>query len=241
MGGEASRAASTHWSLIEEARANDPPRSLVAIGELARLYWKPVYCYLRRTGRDNEKAKDLTQGFFEKLLTDRAIVEQADPAVGRFRTFLLTAVTNYARSAERAAKRSPRQPILSLDGLHCPEVLGRVSSASPEKAFTYAWASEMLNRALTQTEMECRRTGKATHWEVFRERVVLPILDGAEAPPLADVCARLGIEDQAKASNMIVTVKRRFQAALRGLVLEVVGSEAEVEDEIREMMAAVAG
>jgi hypothetical protein len=99
----------------------------------------------------------------------------------------------------------------------------------------------MLGRALTQTEMECQRTGKATYWEVFRERVVRPIMDGAEAPSLAALCARLGVEDQAKASNMIVTVKRRFQAALRDVMLEVVASEAEVEDEIREMMAAVAG
>src|SRR5512136_3003846 len=91
MGGTAETFLTTHWSLIEGVQKHaDPDRAL--IGLLLERYWKPVYCYLRRKGYKNEDAKDLTQGFLHEVVLDRQLIQRADPAKGRFRSFLLHAL-----------------------------------------------------------------------------------------------------------------------------------------------------
>ena len=89
MGGETETFLTTHWSLIEDVQSRgDKDRAL--IGLLLGKYWKPVYCYLRRKGYDNEQAKDLTQDFFHEVVLSRDLVRRADQSKGRFRSFLLT-------------------------------------------------------------------------------------------------------------------------------------------------------
>ena len=90
----------THWSLIECVKEHvDQDRAL--IGLLLDRYWKPVYCYLRRKDYDNEQAKDLTQGFFHEVVLNRALIERADQAKGRFRSFLLHALNQYLIDEQR--------------------------------------------------------------------------------------------------------------------------------------------
>jgi len=83
---------------------------------------------------------------------------------------------------------------------------------------------------------ECHERGKDTHWEVFRAKVLQPILTNAERPSLARLCEKYGIRNNITASNMIVTVKRRFQSVLRRHVRYFVNSESDVDDEIRHLM-----
>ena len=66
IGGTGEAFLTTHWSLINEAGSSDEEKNRTLVSLLLSRYWKPVYCYLRRKGFDNEKAKDLTQGFFMK-------------------------------------------------------------------------------------------------------------------------------------------------------------------------------
>jgi len=44
-----------------------------ALGELCRIYWYPLYAYVRRRGHTPEEAQDLTQGFFLHLLEHRTL------------------------------------------------------------------------------------------------------------------------------------------------------------------------
>lgn len=53
---------------------------------LIRRYWKPVYCFVRRSGFDDEHAKDLVQEFFMVVLS-KNLFAKADPTRGRFRIF----------------------------------------------------------------------------------------------------------------------------------------------------------
>ncbi|MBN2314062.1 MAG: hypothetical protein JXM79_09040, partial [Sedimentisphaerales bacterium] len=91
MGGARQTFLKTHWSLLEGIqKRGDKERAL--IGLLLERYWKPVYCYLRRKGYDNEQAKDLTQGFFHDVVLDRDLIDRADPSKGSFRSLLLHAL-----------------------------------------------------------------------------------------------------------------------------------------------------
>lgn len=239
MGGPNERFEATRWTDILGARTDDDARRRQVLETILARYWKPVYCYLRRKGCGNEDAKDLTQGFFHEIVLGRGLLQQADRAKGRFRTFLLTALDRYATDVHRAAtarKRRPEGGLVSLEGSDTAHVPEPAFEATPEEAFHYAWASALLDQVLTEVRDACQRGGKAVHWEVFRATVLAPIMEGVAARPLADLCAQHGIADERRASNMIVTVKRRFQDALRRHVRQCVESEEEVEEEIRDLM-----
>ena len=229
----------THWSQIGRAQTSDTSSQQEAIDALLKRYWKPVYCYLRRKGHRNEAAKDLTQGFFHEVVLGRELIQQANRARGRFRTFLLTSLDRYATSVHRAQtaqKRSPKSGLVRLDGIDSAGLSEPASDATPVQAFNHAWALALLDQALGEVEHQCRQADQAVHWELFRARVVAPILDNATPPSLAELCAEHGVAAQAQVSNMIVTVKRQFRAALRRLARQFAGSEAEVDEEIRDLM-----
>jgi len=239
IGGAKSRFVTTHWSEIRDARTQDDVRRKMVIDSLIKKYWKPIYCYLRRKGYENEPAKDLTQGFFHEMVLGKNLVRQADEARGRFRTFLLTALNHYATStyrAEAAGKRHPKDGIVSLEELDGESMHLMAGDMRPEDAFTYIWASVLMDGVIAEVKESCFKDGKTVYWEVFDARVLGPIIAGVEPIAVTDLCRQFGIENKAKVSNMVVTVKRRFQTAMARRVRQHVDADEEVEQEIRDLM-----
>lgn len=238
MGGSREDFLTTHWSLVGgTTRDQDKDRALVAV--LVQRYWKPVYCYLRRKGRPNEEAKDLTQSFFHEIVLNRRLLERADPAQGRFRTFLLHALDQFLidqKRRETAKKRIPKDKIVPLDVAHLPELPQAALHGSDADCFTYVWKSTLIDQTLSEVSAACREQGLQTHWQVFEDRVLQPLRHNTEAPSMREICARYDIENESVASNMLVTVKRRFRAALRKNLRLTVLSEGAVDDELREML-----
>ncbi len=239
IGGSNGGFQTTHWTQIISARLDDTARQQEAVGAILGQYWKPVYCYLRRKGSDNEKAKDLTQAFFCEIVLGRDLIPQADKEKGRFRTLLLTALDRYVADVyrrEHALKRRP-EVLVSLDGAvdreRLPEPAGR---GSPEQAFHHAWASALLDEVLAEVEQGLRDGGQTLYWQVFEARVLQPILKGTEPTPLKKLCSQYGIKDAKKASNMVITAKRRFATVMRRKVGEWADREDDIEQEIRELM-----
>ena len=238
MGGARETFLTTHWSLIEDIQA-DQDKDRALIGLLLDRFWKPVYCYLRRKGYDNEQAKDLTQGFFHEIVLARGMVQRADPTKGRFRAFLLHALNQYLIDEKRkyaAQKRIPKDKVVCLDIAEPPVLPQTVINLSPEDCFHYAWKSALLDQTLSEVEAKCRQEGTETHWYIFRDRIVQPSLESLEPPSLRQICAKYGVEDEDKASNMMITVKRRFQTVLKKYVRNTVTSEGEIEEEIKEIL-----
>jgi len=239
MGGTKSRFQTTHWSEIRNARTHDEARRRIVIDGLIKRYWKPIYCYLRRKGYGNEPAKDLTQGFLHEIVLGKDIVQQAEEAKGRFRTFLLTALNHYITSVHRAnvaGKRHPKDGVVSLEEFDEESMSLAAKDMQPEDVFTYVWASVLMDDVLAEVKEGCFRDGKKVYWGVFRARVLDPIVTGVEPITVADLCKRFGIKNKAKVSNMIVTVKRRFQKAMAQRVRQHVDSDEEVKQEIQDLM-----
>jgi RNA polymerase sigma-70 factor (ECF subfamily) len=240
MGGMQRRFLTTHWSLIQTmGQDEDKDKDHALIDLLIKRYWKPVYCYLRRRGYGNEQAKDLTQGFFHDVVLGRHLIQKADPAKGRFRSFLLMALKRYLLTVcdkETAQKRIPQSKLTSLEIIEEDELLQVCTQLTSEDAFNYWWISALLERVLAQVRAECYQDGKTAQWHVFQARILDPIMDRTPPLSLHDICHKYGIKDSAKASNMIVTVKRRFSTALRKHLRDSVTSDEEVADELQEMM-----
>jgi RNA polymerase sigma-70 factor (ECF subfamily) len=238
MGGAAEVFLTTHWSLIERAKSDDDDDRLM-IGLLLERYWKPVYCYLRHKGYGNEEAKDLTQGFFHEVVLDRNLVQRADQARGRFRTFLLHALNQYVINQERhktAKKRIPEERLVPLEFAEPPELPETVTRSSPEDCYNYAWLAALLDQLLSTVEAECSADGMEIYWRVFNERVARPILSESKPPSIADICRRHGIKDRKKAYNMLTTVKRRLRNALEQHLRLMATSEDEMQEEYAEIL-----
>jgi len=216
-GGGSSRFQTTEWTKILNSGLGG---SILA--ELYAKYWRPVYSYLRRKGLSNEEAKDLIQGFFSEKVLGQQLLLRADRTKGKFRTFLLTAVKNYAIDLHRKQK-----PMQELDGL---DESGDITG--PEAEFDLIWAQELLKEVLQKLEAECRTREKETHWEVFRAWLLDPKISDAKID-MSNLCAELGIDDASKAYNMIANLKGRFRKILRDCLRRHVDSDAAVDDEIK--------
>jgi RNA polymerase sigma-70 factor (ECF subfamily) len=238
MGGMHEVFLTTHWSLIDDIQAgHDKDRALIKL--LLQRYWKPVYCYLRRKGFNNEDAKDLTQGFFHEIVLRRQLVQRSDQAKGRFRSFLLHALNQYIinqRARQTATIRIPRDKLVSLENMDPSDLPEDMSVCEPDVSYNYAWVSALLDQVLAAVKQSCCEDGLQIHWEFFHARIVEPILTGATAPPLREICVRLGLEDTRRASNMIITVKRRFREMLRMSIRNTVISTDQVNEELDEII-----
>jgi RNA polymerase sigma-70 factor (ECF subfamily) len=194
---------------------------------------------LRRKGYDNEPAKDLTQGFFHEIVIGRELIQQADQKKGRFRTFLLTALDRYTSSVfqrETAKKRKPTQGFVQIDTSGLSDILAGNDTTRPEFIFHYTWAVQLLDEVIEKLKQELSNDGKLKHWNVFRQKVLEPILDNKTPPALKDICQKYDIQSERKASNMIITVKRRFHALLKRCLKRFVSSESDIDEEFAELM-----
>src|SRR4030042_6682158 len=238
MGGLREAFLTTHWSLVEHIQSQDD-RERVLIGVLLDRYWKPIYYYLRHKGYSNEDAKDLTQGFFHEVVLNRNLVQRADQSKGRFRTFLLHALDQYLLNEKRkqtTQKRSPKGGLVSFDIISPPALPEAISSLNPEGSYNYAWTASMLDQALSEVQAQCAAEGLEVHWRLFQEKVVQPILGDISPPSFADLCEKYGIDDQKKAANMLTTVKRRLQKALKQYIRNTATSDDEMQEEFTEIV-----
>lgn len=206
----------TRWSLIQRAGDRAAPDSSPALDEVARVYWPPVYGYLRAKGRSRDEAAELTQGFFADVIVRRNLAGSARD--GRFRALLLAALRNYA--IDQARHRKARGGGVSHGPVN-PDIadamLGTSAPASPDAAFEAAWAAAQVKEALARCETYWRERGKATHWEAFEVRIIRPACSGVTAVPLAELAPRLGFASAAAAAAAVQTVKKKMQAILSEL------------------------
>ncbi len=114
----AAQFANTHWSIVLSAGdKRNPTRALQSLEKLCRVYWLPLYTYIRRQGESPADAQDLTQEFFARLL-EKNFLGSVDQTKGRFRSFLLASLKHFLsneRDRQRAQKRGGGQAPLPLD------------------------------------------------------------------------------------------------------------------------------
>jgi DNA-directed RNA polymerase specialized sigma24 family protein len=238
MGGARQKFLTTHWSMLEGIKKHGDKEHAL-IGLLLERYWKPVYCYLRRKGYDNEQAKDLTQGFFHEAVLNRDLIDRADPSKGSFRTLLLHALNYYVVDEHRkgsAQKRIPADKLVRLDIADPPALPEIVDQFDPEETFNYAWKADLLERALSEVKENYLKQGMENHWNVFRDRLLQPLLENQQPVTLKEICRQYDIKNEATASHMLETVKRRFQSILKKQVRQTVLTGQVVEEELKEIL-----
>ena len=226
------------WSQIAQLAHLDSVNGKPIVGNVIGRYWKPVYCYLRRSGCSDVAAKDLSQGFFCDVVLGRKLLRKADPTKGSFRAFLKSALRNYVKDRwrrENIKRRIPSDRMVSLEGVGgtLPDV---TPAATPDEAFNLAWAGEVIREAVDETKKACLSLGHEAHWKVFWHRDLGPKLEGCPPIPLAELCRQLNLPSNKHASNLAQTARRRFEASLRARVRETVASGRYVDAELADLM-----
>ena len=223
---EGAAFPTTQWTVLGQG----PPSSALQ-AELYEQYWDPLYCYARRRGFGKEDANDFTQGFLTEILLGREFLSKADRTRGRFRSLLVKAFQNYIGGRLRK-KRVPVVADADLSERQLPEA----AASDPGAAFDYVWATTVLDRVLVELDSECRRDGLHPHWPIFEEKVMRPLLDGTATPSLEVICRKYAVSSPNQASNMIVTVKRRFRRILLRRVAEPDCSETEADEALGDFL-----
>jgi len=234
MGGGGDRFRTTQWSCILNAKTKDETRRRMILDNLTGTYWRPVYCYLRNKGFDNDAAKDLTQDFFTEIVLGRGLIQKADRSKGRFRTFLLVALERFVVSTLRYQGRIRRGGQVDVIRMEAPDLANLDVSDSvsdPSQAFCYGWVTDLLDRVLTEVKEEYCSTQRQAYWEVFRQKILGPILEDAKPPSYRELGAQYGIDDESRVANIVVTVKRRFGSVLKRQLRDLSSSDAEAEEE----------
>lgn len=226
----------TRWSQIQKAGDPVDSEAREALTELCRGYWFPIYAYIRRKGHDADRAADLAQDFFTRLI-EKGTLAAADPSKGRFRAFLLADCAFFladARDREAALKRGGGIRFVPIDaeGRYRAEP---VDDLTPEKLFDRAWALSLLAAVVDRLQAEFAREGKAAAFEVLK--VVLT--DDPRAIPHAELARRLGTTEGA-AQVAVHRLRKRYKALIREVIAQTVADPAEVEDEIRSLFRALA-
>jgi len=231
----------THWGKIQAVRTSTPERRQAALNDLACRYWKPVYCYLRARGLADADALDVTQDFFAHVVLERDLFGRAEPELGRFRDFLLRSLKNFLEDQRRRANARSRRPeglVLSLErwmGPERPKYDPPAPDSNPEALFHWKWAAALLERVLGGLEESCRQAELGEHLSIFEERVIRPTLLGEEPTPTEELAARYGMSTK-QVANRTETIRRRFRKLLLDEVRLTVVGEAEVEDELRDLL-----
>lgn len=224
----------TAWSVVLAAGAETDVRAQAALAELCRIYWRPIYTYLRRKGYAVHDAQDLTQSFFHHLLEDETL-RRASRDKGRFRSFLLGSLKlcladEHAR--QHALKRGGGVHFISLDELIAEELhfQPRTTDLSPAESLDARWAGVILERALEKVRAEFDAEGKAETFEL------LSLFLAGEKPNTSyqDVAQKIGVS-LGSVKTQIHRLRRRFATAVRCEIMQTVAAPHEVENELRQL------
>jgi RNA polymerase sigma-70 factor (ECF subfamily) len=229
------RFGSTRWSVVLAA-GGEGTIARSALELLCRTYWLPAYEFVRRRTKNREDADDLTQAFFADLL-DRKFATRADPLRGRFRAYLLTALKNFLANQHAAAtaqKRGGQRAMASLEADVADHRHGKIGALTPEQEFERRWALALLNRVMSRLATEQAAGGRAAQFEALRL-----FLTGQQAETQQkDVAGQLGVSEEAVRSA-IYRLRKRYRALLRDEIAQTVRSADEIDDELRQLFAAV--
>jgi len=224
---------------VVAAGAPGSPAADVALEELCRTYWYPLYAYVRHQGHSPEDAEDLTQAFFARFLAKNYLVG-LDSNRGRFRAFLLASLKHFLANEwdrSRRQKRGGGAILLSLDyqGADTRYQIDPPDDLSPDKLFDRAWATTLLERVINRLRDEHRTGEGAGQFEQLKPYLMV----GSSNIPYAEAAATLGMSEGA-VRVAVHRLRRRYRELLQQEIIQTLSDPAQAEEEMRSLMAAFA-
>ncbi|MEO1525921.1 MAG: sigma-70 family RNA polymerase sigma factor [Planctomycetota bacterium] len=230
--------ASTQWTLIWKAAAEDAGHGRPALGELIQRYWHPLYSFARQRGLGREDAEDATQEFLSGVVHGD-LLGAVDPAKGKFRSFLLVAwkrflIDDYRR--RHTLRRGGDIKLFSVD-FNMGERLWREAEpeTEPDRLYTLCWARSLLD--------EVRRRLQSSYSSRDRDLLFTTL-----SPKLTETLAQSDYEELGGRLDLspsavkvaLHRLRQRFGQTLRDVVLETLDDPSEIDAELAEMRSVLA-
>lgn len=230
--------ATTQWTLIWRAADERSEDGKPALAEVVHRYWEPLYAFARRQGFSREDAEDATQEFLAEWMRGE-LLSKADPAKGRFRSYLLTIWKRFLIDRRRAAgqkRLGGGVPHLSIDSdtgeKHWHEL--STMSADPDQVFLVSWAKSILAEAHRQVETSYRADGKG---HVFDQ--LIPYLTAeVDAPTCQQLAKTLSMSTNA-VRVALHRLRQRFGTNLHTIIASTVDDPEDVAAEVSDLLRAL--
>jgi DNA-directed RNA polymerase specialized sigma24 family protein len=228
----------TRWTVVLKAGEGGDVGGDEAMAQLCRMYWYPLYGYVRRSGFSQHDAEDLTQEFFARLLAKNYIGD-VDREKGKFRSFLLACLKHFLSNERKHARRLKRgggQAFVPLDddSVETRYLAEAAIDLTPGKLFDRCWALTVLTRVLEALRREHLEAGKGASFECLK-----PFLTADETQPAqARLATELGMTPAAL-KMAVSRLRRRYRELLRATIAETVVNPADVEEEWRHLIEAL--
>ncbi len=229
----------TRWTLVVMATSDAEEVARKALEDLCACYWPPLYAYVRSRGFSVEESKDLTQGFFTRVIEKR-VLDHARPERGKFRSFLLASMKNFIANEwtrEHTAKRGGTAPVFSLDGLGADNLAALEGGIQPpDRAYEVHWARTVLERAFTALKSEYADGRKQERFNLLRDYVTA----NPQRVPYKELAANLGMSIEAL-RIAVFRLRARYGELIRKEIAETLGPDDDLEEEIRYLLSVLAG
>jgi RNA polymerase sigma-70 factor (ECF subfamily) len=229
------RFATTQWSLVHAARGGAETEARRALESLCEAYWFPLYAFVRRRGHPADEAADLTQAFFADLLS-RSFLDGIDSSKGRFRSFLLASLEHFlSHEREKAAalKRGGAAQIFPLDAVGAEDRYSHepADRLTPEVLFERRWGLTVMERAMARLQSESGDDPE-------RFKLLKPCLTGPDHAQYREIGEALGTTENA-VKAAVHRLRQQYGRVLRQEIAQTVADPAEVDDEVRHLLAVV--
>lgn len=227
----------TRWSMVLAAAHGHETAAQVAMEQLCRSAWRPLYAYARRWGCAKEDAEDAVQGFITTLLARQSLA-QMEAGRGRFRSFLLAGMRNHMSDLHAhatAQKRGGGVAPLPLDAEAAEQGYAHLAAETdtPERLFDRVWAMSVLEAARARLGEECAASGKGG---VFA--ALFPDTSDGTQENYAALSQRLGLSETALRS-LAMRLRRRWKELIRAELSQTVSSRDALDDEMECLRAAL--
>jgi RNA polymerase sigma-70 factor (ECF subfamily) len=229
--------ATTHWTVVIAAGRGCSREAEVALEELCRTYWFPLYVYVRRQTPTREDAEDLTQAFFARFL-EKNYLERLSSQKGKFRAFLLAALKHFlANEWDRAntKKRGSGVIPISLDWQDADAryQIEPVDNLSPDKLYDRAWAITLLQKVLARLRGENVTEDKSQLFAQLKPFLMV----GTNAVPYGEAAVRLNLSEGA-VRVAVHRLRRRYRELLREEIRQTLSDTSDIAEEMRTLFSA---
>ncbi len=221
------------WSSRPARRSLRRPARLSI--ELCSAYWYPIYAFVRRKGNDRDRALDLSQEFFARLL-EKDVLATVDQGKGRFRSFLRVVCKNFLIDEFRREKPDRGTSVLSIDAQDAESryEIEPADTMTPERLIDRTWTLTLLDRVLAILAAEYADSGRSALFDQLK----IVLTEGKGAMRAAVVAQRLNTSEDAinTASHRL---RKRYRAILQAQIAATLDDPSELDDEIRSLFDAI--
>lgn len=225
----------TQWTVVLKAGQAESAERMAALESLCRIYWEPVYAYLRRQGKSPHDAEDHTQAFFLHVLT-KDVLRELSPRKGRFRSYLLVVLKHFVINCahhDQAAKRGGTAALIPLETARAEQNLlqGACRAYTAEQCFDRRWALTVLDRALVKLRREAEQAGTRRRFEQIERFLSME----GDRDDYAAAGVQLGLSPDA-VKVAVHRLRQRYGLLVRAEVTATVSRFGDAEDEIRYLL-----